>query len=75
MTRGLERRSRAGNTRRRRRPLLRPLSEGVRLEMVGGDNATGTFDLNCKRIPEAIGSRRPGVVMATRADHEHGFAP
>ena len=57
MTREPERRSRAGEKvmRRRGRPLLRPLSDSVRLEMDGGDNATWTFDLtrdDCERIAE-----------------------
>lgn len=80
MTRELGRRSRAGKKvmRRRGRGLLRPLSDGVRLEMDGGENATWIFDLtrnNCEPIAEAIGSRRRGVVMATHPDHEDGFAP
>ena len=53
MTRELERRSRAKNKVRRHRG--RPLSDGMPLEMDGGDNATWTFDLtrdDCERIAE-----------------------
>ena len=63
--------------RRRGRPLLRPLSDSVRLEMDGGGEATWTFDLtlnDCERIAEAM-DWRPGARIGTLLDHEDGFEP
>jgi len=80
MTREPERRSRAGEKvmRRRGRPLLRPLSDSVRLEMDGGGEATSTFDPtrnDCEPIAEAMDWRQPGARIGTPLDHEDGFEP
>ena len=79
MTREPERRSRAGEKvmRRRGRPLLRPLSDSVRLEMDGGGEATSTFDPtrnDCEPIAEAM-DWRPRARIGTPFDHEDGFEP